>query len=89
MLSSTVPIVAPTIASVAPGAQRDGAFFRVNNRLLLRNTGVVNLLDGCALSLPCHQGDDLPVGLMVWHGALHDDTVLNISMQIEQVLGAG
>ncbi len=88
VLSPTVPIVAPTIASVAPGAERDGAFFRVNG-LLLRNTGVVNLLDGCALSLPCHQGDDLPVGLMVWHGALHDDTVLNISMQIEQVLGAG
>ena len=88
VLSPTVPIIAPTIASVAPGAERDDAFFR-NNGLLLRNTGIVNLFDGCALSLPCHQGDDLPVGLMVWHGALHDDTVLNISMQIEQVLGAG
>lgn len=88
VLSPTVPIVAPTIASVAPGAERDAPFFR-DNILLLRNTGVVNLLDGCALSLPCHQADDLPVGLMVWHGALHDDTVLNISLQIEQALVAG
>jgi len=87
VLSPTVPIVAPTIASVAPGAERDQAFFRVNG-LLLRNTGLVNLLDGCALSLPCQQGDDLPVGLMVWHGALHDDTVLNVGRQIERVLEA-
>lgn len=88
VLSPTVPMVAPTIASIAPGAERDDVFFR-DNSLLLRNCGVVNLFDGCALSLPCHQGDDLPVGLMVWHGAMHDDTVLNIGMQIEHVLGAG
>lgn len=84
VLSPTVPIVTPTIASVAPGAERDQAFFRVNG-LLLRNTGLVNVLDGCALSLPCQQDDDLPVGLMVWHGALHDDTVLNVGQQIERV----
>lgn len=88
VLSPTVPMVAPTIASVAPGPERDEAFFRINS-LLLRNTGIVNLLDGCALSMPCHQRDDLPVGLMVWHGAMHDDTVLNIGLQIEQVLRAG
>ena len=54
--------------------------------LLLRNTSVVNLLDGCALSLPCHQQGELPVGLMVWHGALRDDTVLNAGLQMEKVL---
>lgn len=85
LLSPTVPIVAPPIADVAPGAERDAEFFRVNN-LLLRNTSVVNLLDGCALSLPCHIQGELPVGLMVWHGALRDDTVLNVSLQIEQIL---
>ena len=46
------------------------------------------MLDGCALSLPCHVPDELPVGLMVWHGALHDDTVLNVSLQIERTLNA-
>ncbi|MFN3436990.1 MAG: amidase [Acidovorax sp.] len=85
LLSPTVPIVSPPIADVAPGAERDAEFFRVNN-LLLRNTSVVNLLDGCALSLPCHVQGELPVGLMVWHGALRDDTVLNVSLQIEQIL---
>lgn len=85
LLSPTVPIVAPTIASVAPGNERDAEFFRVNG-LLLRNTGVVNMLDGCGLSLPCHQAGELPVGLMVWHGALRDDAVLNISLLIEKEL---
>ena len=68
-----------------PGPERDEAFFRLNG-LLLRNPGVVNMLDGCALSLPCHAADELPVGLMVWHGAMRDDAVLNISQQIESVL---
>ena len=45
LLSPTVPIVAPTIASVAPGSERDAEFFRVN-ALLLRNTSVVNMLVG-------------------------------------------
>jgi Asp-tRNA(Asn)/Glu-tRNA(Gln) amidotransferase A subunit family amidase len=85
VLSPTVPIVAPPIAEVAPGAERDDAFFRVN-ALLLRNTSVVNMLDGCAISLPCQAPDELPVGLMVWHGALRDDTILNLALQIEQRL---
>jgi Asp-tRNA(Asn)/Glu-tRNA(Gln) amidotransferase A subunit family amidase len=85
VLSPTVPMVAPAIAGLAPGAERDEAFFRTN-AALLRNTSVVNMLDGCALSLPCQAPDELPVGLMVWHGALRDDTILNLSLQIEQQL---
>lgn len=93
ILSPTVPIVGPTIASVAPArgvdtlsdAARDTEFFRVN-ALLLRNTSVVNMLDGCALSLPCHAADELPVGLMVWHGAMRDDAVLNVGLRIEELL---
>lgn len=85
VLSPTVPLVAPPIAEVAPGAERDEQFFRVN-ALLLRNTSVINMLDGCALSLPCHVPGELPVGLMVWHGALRDDTILNLSQQVERHL---
>lgn len=93
LLSPTVPLIAPTIDSVAPArgddaaqdAARDAAFGRAN-ALLLRNTSVVNLLDGCALSLPCHTSGEFPVGLMVWHAALHDDAVLNVGLKIEQLL---
>lgn len=85
VLSPTVPIVAPPIAQVAPGPERDAEFFRVN-ALLLRNTSVVNMLDGCAISIPCHDPGELPVGLMLWQGALRDDTVLNIALQAEAAL---
>jgi amidase/aspartyl-tRNA(Asn)/glutamyl-tRNA(Gln) amidotransferase subunit A len=85
VLSPTVPIVAPPIAELAPGSERDKAFFRVNAQLL-QNTSVINLLDGCALSLPCQTEGELPVGLMVWSGALHDEAVLNIAFQIEHLL---
>lgn len=84
-LSPTVPIVAPPISELAPGAERDAAFFRVNT-LLLQNTSVINMLDGCAISLPCHAADELAVGLMVWAGAKRDDSVLNIALQIEPLL---
>ena len=87
MLSPTVPITAPTIDSVAPGADRDDAFFRVNS-LLLRNPSIINMLDGCAISLPCQSEGELPVGLMLWHRALHDDTVLAVALQVEGALRA-
>ena len=82
VLSPTVPMVAPPIASVL---HDDTEFFRVNG-LLLRNTAVVNMLDGCGISLPCHTPDELPVGLMIWHAALHDDAVLDAGLQIEAAL---
>lgn len=85
VLSPTVPIVAPPIAQVAPGDERDEVFFRTN-ALLLRNPSVVNMLDGCAISLPCHAPGELPVGLMLWHGALRDDTILNIALLAEALL---
>lgn len=81
MLSPTVPIVAPPIASLADDAE----FFRVNG-LLLRNTAVVNMLDGCAISLPCHDRSELPVGLMIWQSALKDDAVLGLALQVEALL---
>ena len=85
VLSPTVPIVAPALADLSPGALRDTAFFKINN-LLLRNPAAINMLDGCAISLPCHAQDELPVGLMVWAGSMRDDTVLNIALQIEKTL---
>ena len=79
-----MPIVAPPIASVL---HDDAEFFRVNG-LLLRNTSVVNMLDGCAISLPCQAPGVLPVGLMLWQGALQDEAVLNAALAVEQALAA-
>ncbi|HSV34969.1 MAG TPA: amidase [Ramlibacter sp.] len=93
VLSPTVPIVAPPIAQIAPAdvanaanaSTLDDEFFRVN-ALLLRNPSVVNMLDGCAISIPCQAPGELPVGLMIWQSAMRDDTVLNIAQQAETVL---
>lgn len=82
MLSPTVPCVAPTIA---PLIASDEAFFAAN-AALLRNPSIVNLLDGCALSLPCHAPGELPVGLMVWSHVMQDDTVLEASLAVEAAL---
>jgi aspartyl-tRNA(Asn)/glutamyl-tRNA(Gln) amidotransferase subunit A len=84
MLSPTVPVVAPLLE---PLLADDAAFFAAN-ALLLRNPSVVNMLDGCALSLPCHATQEMPVGLMVWSQALCDDTVLDVSWQVEAALTA-
>ena len=84
LLSPTVPIVAPRIQ---PLIESDEAFFAAN-ALLLRNPALVNLLDGCALSLPCHREGDWPVGLMVWAPAGADDRVLAISLAVERALRA-
>ena len=84
LLSPTVPIVAPRIEDLRLD---DSAFFAANG-LLLRNPSVVNMLDGCALSLPCQAADEMPVGLMVWGTALRDDAVLDASQAIEAALAA-
>lgn len=78
----TVPVVAPPLE---PLLADDDAFF-ATNALLLRNPSVVNHLDGCALTLPCHESGELPVGLMVWAPAGGDDRVLDVSLTIERSL---
>lgn len=82
MLSPTVPVVAPALG---PLLGDDDAFFRVN-AALLRNPSVVNVFDGCALSLPCQSPDELPVGLMLWAGAHHDDRLLDLALAVEAAL---
>ena len=82
MLSPTVPMVAPALA---PLLSSDSRFFAIN-ALLLRNPSAINMLDGCALSLPCQAPGQMPAGLMVWGPALADDSVLGVSLAVERVL---
>jgi Asp-tRNA(Asn)/Glu-tRNA(Gln) amidotransferase A subunit family amidase len=88
VLSPTVPMVAPPVAELIDD---DVNFFRVNG-LLLRNTAVVNMLDGCGISLPCfapqNSATKLPVGLMLWQAASHDDALLDTSLQVEAALNS-
>ncbi len=82
MLMPTTPCIAPPIAAVDAS---DEDYFRWNFRIL-RNVGVVNFLDGCAVSLPCHAPGSAPVGLSVFGVALSDPRVLAAAAAIEGVL---
>src|SRR6202048_4393687 len=61
MLMPTTPDTAPTIAEASKDHE---TYFRLNLRLL-RNPAIVNLFDGCALSVPCHEPGTAPVGMMI------------------------
>jgi aspartyl-tRNA(Asn)/glutamyl-tRNA(Gln) amidotransferase subunit A len=54
--------------------------------LVLRNPGAANMLDRCAISIPCHRVGEAPVGLMLVgeHGA--DRTLFAIAAAVEQVV---
>src|SRR3954470_16794440 len=82
ILMPTAPCIAPTIAE-ADASDED--YFRWNMRLL-RNNGLINFLDGCAASLPCHEPDGAPVGLMVCGVEGSDRHTLAVSAAIERAL---
>jgi aspartyl-tRNA(Asn)/glutamyl-tRNA(Gln) amidotransferase subunit A len=80
----TVPIVAPPLAALE--AEEN---FHVVNIRVLRNTTVANVLDRCAISVPCHRTGDAPVGLMLVgeHGA--DRRLFAIAAAVEAVIAPG
>jgi aspartyl-tRNA(Asn)/glutamyl-tRNA(Gln) amidotransferase subunit A len=79
----TVPIAPPVIAAL----EADDAAFAATNALVLRNPSIVNFIDGCAVSLPCHREGDAPVGLSVcgFHG--QDGLILALAGAAETALG--
>jgi aspartyl-tRNA(Asn)/glutamyl-tRNA(Gln) amidotransferase subunit A len=78
----TVPCIAPTIAETDAV---DDDYFRWNMRIL-RNNGLVNFLDGCAATVPCHEPGRAPVGLMVCGIAGTDRHALAAAAAIERAL---
>lgn len=82
LLMPTIPIVAPTIESVQAS---EDAYIAANARIL-RNCSLINFLDGCALSMPCHQPGQAPVGLMVAGPAYSDSRILDVGRSIEVLL---
>ena len=81
LIMPTVPIVAPTLDEMAD----DDAYYR-SNALILRNPTLINFLDGCALSLPCHAPGAAPVGLTLAGAGGRDHSVLALGMAVEACL---
>ena len=81
VIMPTVPIVAPPIATLA----EDDIFTNIN-RVVLRNPTLINMIDGCAVSVPIHRPGDAPVGLMIAGTANADRRILEIARGLEQLL---
>ncbi|MES2245530.1 MAG: amidase [Pseudomonadota bacterium] len=81
LISPTVPIVAPLLAD----CEDDDNYSRLN-LLTLRNPSIVNFLDGCALSLPCHEPGLAPVGLMLFQQGGFDHQLLTVAYIVERIL---
>jgi aspartyl-tRNA(Asn)/glutamyl-tRNA(Gln) amidotransferase subunit A len=84
ILMPSVPCVAPTIAEASAS---DEDYFRWNFRIM-RNNGLINFLDGCAATLPCHAPGSAPVGLMVCGTAGTDRRTLAVAAAVERTLPA-
>jgi aspartyl-tRNA(Asn)/glutamyl-tRNA(Gln) amidotransferase subunit A len=82
LLMPTTPDTAPTIAEVAA---TDDSYFRCNGRML-RNPSLVNLFDGCALTLPCQAPGAAPVGLMIAGASMRDRQILALGLAVEAAL---
>src|SRR5437763_311296 len=82
-------LVMPTVPRIAPlieGLERNPETFRLSNGNMLRNTSLINFLDGCALTLPIHAPREAPVGLMVVGFSGEDERVLSAGLAIEGAL---
>lgn len=86
----TVAILPPRIADLgeAPQPDGDGAYAQAN-LLALRNATLVNVIDGCAISLPVGPADGPPVGLTLAGAAGADRRILAIAVAAERLLAGG
>ena len=81
-------VLAPTVAVAPPlfdELDTESNYRRVN-RVVRRNAAAFNFLDRCALTLPCHEPGELPVGLMVVGERGQDARLLSVGMALERVL---
>lgn len=81
LMLPTAAITPPRIAALAS----DEAYARVNI-LSLRNTSAINMIDGCAISLPIHRSGEAPVGLMLACRGGEDRRLLTLAAAVESVV---
>lgn len=83
--------ISPAVACTAMpinALAADEAYVKAN-RLILRNALVVNFLDGCAISLPCHAEGTAPVGISFAARPGEDRRLLAIARAVSAIVSAG
>ena len=81
VLMPTIPIVAPVLSDLTS----DDAYVKANG-LALRNPSIVNFIDGCAITLPCHDPGTAPVGLSLFGLANTDADLLSVARVVEPIV---
>jgi aspartyl-tRNA(Asn)/glutamyl-tRNA(Gln) amidotransferase subunit A len=81
-------LVLPTTANTPPRIAdlADDKEFAKANVLSLRNCTLINMIDGCAISLPCHREGEVPVGLMLAAAGGADRRILELAAGMEAAI---
>jgi aspartyl-tRNA(Asn)/glutamyl-tRNA(Gln) amidotransferase subunit A len=81
LVMPTTAITPPRIADLA-----DDKAFAKANLLSLRNCTLINMIDGCAISLPCHREGEAPVGLMLAASGGSDRRIFELAAAMEAMI---
>jgi aspartyl-tRNA(Asn)/glutamyl-tRNA(Gln) amidotransferase subunit A len=81
-------LVLPTTANTPPRIAdlADDKAFTAANLQALRNCTLINMIDGCAISLPCHREGEVPVGLMLAAAGGSDRRIFELAAGMETVI---
>ena len=81
-------LVLPTTANTPPRIAdlADDQAFTTQNLRALRNCSLINVLDGCAISLPAHREGEVPVGLMLAAAAGSDRRIFELAAGMENII---
>jgi aspartyl-tRNA(Asn)/glutamyl-tRNA(Gln) amidotransferase subunit A len=81
-------LVLPTTANTPPRIAdlADDQAFTAANLLALRNCTLINVIDGCAISLPCHREGEVPVGLMLAGAGGSDRRIFELAAGMEDAI---
>jgi aspartyl-tRNA(Asn)/glutamyl-tRNA(Gln) amidotransferase subunit A len=81
-------LVLPTTANTPPRIAdlADDKAFTKANLLSLRNCTLINMIDGCAISVPAHREGEVPVGLMLAASGGADRRIFELAAAMEGVI---
>jgi aspartyl-tRNA(Asn)/glutamyl-tRNA(Gln) amidotransferase subunit A len=81
-------LVLPTTANTPPAIAdlADDKAFTTENLRALRNCTLINMLDGCAISLPAHRDGEVPVGLMLAAAGGSDRRIFELAAGMENII---
>jgi aspartyl-tRNA(Asn)/glutamyl-tRNA(Gln) amidotransferase subunit A len=81
-------LVLPTTANTPPRIAdlADDKAFAKANLLSLRNCTLINMIDGCGISLPAHREGEVPVGLMLAASGGSDRRIFELAAGMETAI---